>query len=216
MEKNIRFVFDRSGRTIEANTYESSGAVDSRFSIKYDSRGNLTERVIYTGGKVTSRENFSYDEKDRLVQKVVGDPPREIYNILYSQDGHIVERQYYDLNSQNGDAPDSIIYYSYDLSGNKTEEREVSSRGSLKRKVSYKHDEAGQCIERSIYGYDGALRIRFTIKYNTKGKKVMESTYKQSFNKELINETKRYDSAGNVIEELSYSGGEPIMFIENK
>lgn len=123
IEIDLRLVFDKAGRTTEAITYDSRGAVDYRWVIKYDSSGNRTEYVIYNRGKLREKETFSFDQEGRLVQKSVGEPPRTTYLNVYRSDGRIGESHYYGSNSQKGGVPKSIIYYSYDLSGNKIEEK---------------------------------------------------------------------------------------------
>ena len=209
-----RFVFDEAGRTIEATSYDERGAVTDRMTMSYDNVSNLTERVLYYRGKVMQKEIHSFDHEGRLVQKTVGEPPRRRYSYTYRSDGRIGERRhYYGPKSHKGDAPDFITNYSYDLAGNKIEEGVYFASGHLDHKTSYRYDATGRCIERAVYGSNGALRARFTTTYDAndaKGHKAEEATYKPFLAEDLLKEKKRYDSAGNVIEELSYHGGDPL------
>ena len=63
----------------------------------------------------------------------------------------------------------SKTIYKYDSRGNKIEEADYNSDGSLDDKTIYKYDLRGNKIEEAKYNSDGPLDRKYTYKYDSRG-----------------------------------------------
>ncbi len=93
--------------------------------------------------------------------------------------------------------------YKYNAKGDKIENNEYEPDGSLSGKVIYKYDDRGNLIDESDYHSDGSLMMRTIRKYDDKGNASEMSAYNAdgSLSDKWID---KYDEKGNTIESTRY------------
>ena len=120
-------------------------------------------------------------------------------------------------NIEKGNCLD-YIQIKYDEKGNRIEENEYNSDGSLKSKATYKYDEKGNKIEENRYNSDGSLDKKYTYKYDEKGNRIEKNEYNSdgSIVIEKWTNKNEYDKQGNWIKTIVFKNEIPRNIVERQ
>ena len=91
------------------------------------------------------------------------------------------------------------IYKKYDDKGNRIEQDDYGSDGSLSSKTTFKYDSKGNNIEMNLYLSDRSLTYYFSFKYDDKGNEIERNRYKSDGSLDY-KFSYVYDDKGNEIE----------------
>lgn len=200
--------FNELGNLIESILFLPTGGLYSK-NIFFYNEGNVLDEVHWFSeyGK-ESIASFKYDSKGNLTDRIIKDVDgtfRQKYTYKYDENGNNIESIWY---YKNDSLISTILRSSYDLNGNKIDDRYYGSRGELYDKVTYKYDKNGLVIERDYYEHrtnkfyekfsrvfdeDGDVVSMKTVKYNTDGKVINEEV-----------ERFLYDDHHNWIKRIAY------------
>jgi len=194
--ENVYVLFNKKGNQVELNWvewnwYKSDGSLGSKWTYKYDNKGNQIETNRYkSDGSLGSKWTYKYDNKGNKVEEN-----------LYNSDGSL----------------DSKWTYKYDNKGNQVERDSYKSDGSLYWKWTYKYDDKGNPVEWNNYKSDGSLGSKCTYKYDNKGNLVEENSYMSdgSLNYQRTY-TYTYDKKGNWNKQITFKNTIPQTIIERE
>jgi antitoxin component YwqK of YwqJK toxin-antitoxin module len=178
------YKYDASGREVEHAYYVHDGLV-FRTVKSYDKSGKETQSVEYGNrDSIQSIARSSYKLSGRLQKILVYEPKdtlRRKLLIVFDRKRLMIERREYDANGgQSG-----RYVFSYDASGNKTEEIHY-----------YKDSSHRRCISREAFAYDSKDRL------------IEESWYDNGSLR--TKEVSKRDENGNLIEGIRYDGNGSI------
>lgn len=164
--EKINFSLDSNGKPL-ASARQST--------LKYNSKGFLTETIIYDDDEIV-KYKFNYD---------------------YDKDGRKTKSTSF--------IQDKIVnYFTYDYNefGNKTKAYRHNPSGDLEEYYIYKYDNEGNLIEEEWFSSSGKKVYSLENEYEN-GIKTRSSTYDENYNL-LYEYILKYDEKGNVIEEIKY------------
>ena len=208
---NTNLFFDEIGNKIEENSSSFTGSMmSSKFTFKYDDKGNTFEKSCYNfDGSLSSKHTYKYDDKGNQIE-----------DNIYDSNGSLSEKHTYKYDDkrnqieQSGYGSDGLLFekhtYKYNDKGYQIEESVYNSDGSLSSKRYYKYDDKGNQIEDSGYGSDNIFLEKFTFQYDNKGNQIEVNSYgsdgiiaeKHTYNYD-------YDAAGNWIKKTTIEVGTP-------
>lgn len=181
--------FNAQGQLVERTTVDTEAdAVSERTLHRYEA-GQLVETRTYAGGTPTVRVDFSYDEGQWLESTIYG-PDGSPYGVL-SHDTQARSQPDLPLISRTFDSSGRVITEATFAPGSGTpdtvkrwvyegdllvETRTETAAGDLLDRQTYRHNEAGQVEEHSMYAPDGVLLERITYAYNDKGDVIAADT----------------------------------------
>jgi YD repeat-containing protein len=133
----------------------SGSSADEQISYEYDSSGNLIRQTIYDGIGITTTLVNSYNSSNQLTHqerfptltRYNADDPDMTTEFFYDGDGNLIRKEidsgeyHTSIRTLDGNA-DTIIRYSYGISGEATEKstEEIYSTFSRMDKVQYLHE----------------------------------------------------------------------------
>ncbi len=177
--KSLYKEFDRSGKLILLEEFDSVGKIQSRKVITYAKNKKIEDITIYNKNntQVRSKNIYQLNSAGKVIMLISlnrnGDTLK-ITKYKYDTQGNIIEKKSYD---KKGKLIDKLFFlYNYDNSGVVTG-RSVSDNSN------------GNFMSRDSMIYRPDIRQVERIRYNSGGKKQISYTY-------------TYDNAGNVRKEI--------------
>lgn len=186
---------------------------------KYNLQGKVIDREYhYSDGSLTSKHLFKYDTKGNLVEKMeqLGIPAQgDTYN--YDNNGNMVESFCINLNSE---VRCGKSVYKYDTDGNMISRYNYGSDNRLFSKSIYNYDNDGRIIEENNLSTDDRVFYSIKNKYDNDGN-LMETTFKNGSDESnaSIKHTERFtydsfDENENWIKKLTYKENIPVEITE--
>jgi len=182
---DYRYTYDEQGNQIESISDASDSSLVSRYTAKYDERGNFTEGMNYEAEEPVSRYVARYDQRNNLIE----------------EEKYILYRHRDDLRQQ-------LEYrhcYSYDLKNSLAGESSFSTDGSQGYRYSYLYDDRGKLVEAVSYAEDDAVVSRYVASYDPRDNLVESMKYDKD-GKLTFRHTAEYDSADHLIREKNVMG----------
>lgn len=146
----VSAVFDKNGKRIEENEYDSKGALLGKTIYKYDGPDSIDETYYNSRGDLIWKNTYKYNSEQKLVENCsyFSNGTLDIKKIfVYSTDGKLAEiNSYNQLNEQ------------------------------IAREVNIYNAE-GLLTEYAVYGSDGKRRSRIFYKYDDKKNVIKQTTY---------------------------------------
>lgn len=179
----VTFKYDQNGRLIEKAQFNARGKPESFVRFRYK-QGRVVEELLLDGAnKLFSKTRFRYDGAGRLIETIFLDAQNRRQNTSL---GYAIERIDYDSKGK----PTCIAWY--DQSGN------------LSRKTYKRYDDKGNAVElRHIFFPDTTEVEIHKFQFDDAGRwteKIETDSKNSSFRKTV----RRYDAAGNLVEEATY------------
>ncbi|MCX8533886.1 hypothetical protein [Chryseobacterium luquanense] len=145
------FTYDKKGNVLQFNSYDNN-ILSTSTSYKYDSKGNLIERIIHHPNWKSNKklvENRSYNYKSGYYISTENNEP-DYYKIYFDKKGFIIK---YDRVDKNDVLINSFMKYEYDSKGNLTKMCMIDNNGKEFHITTYKttFDNKGNIIERERY-----------------------------------------------------------------
>ncbi len=142
--------FDKNGKKIEENEYDSKGALVGKTIYKYDGSNSVDETYYNSQGDLIWKNTYSYNSEKKLVEtcSYFANGSLDVKKVyVYNQDGTLSEIDSYNyLNEQV--AREVNIYNSEGLL---TEFAVYGSDGKRRSRVFYKYDEKKNVIKKTTY-----------------------------------------------------------------
>ena len=151
-----QYEYDALDRPLEESLLDGTDKVLSKYSYKYDMKGNLSERIVY---KKNSKWSYTYDKAGNLTEEKG-----------YTADGKLDSRIGYEYNA-NGVITAEITYtpegkvnikdeYTYDNLGNMVQKVHSIGTGITQTyNYIYQFDAAGNWIQKTEYKAGKAYRV---------------------------------------------------------
>lgn len=220
------YEYDNHGNLIKENKrnfqithqYDSIGKKKSTIYLVDNKEGNSTLYEYHDNG-LLSKE--SYFQKDRLLNKI---------EYRYNEASQIIEEIEEDIIHPKTQRR----IFRYDELGNKIEKKWINNSGDLVEIWSCIYDKKGKRVREALYNKDKGSTFFVLYYYNAKEQKIKERIYQKSYfhknlfeikttylydkkdslilktdfenNSEIERDSIIYDSKGNIIERVSYSG----------
>lgn len=176
----------------------------------YDSLGNRTKESHFEpNGDLSIYNTYKYNEdgyliEDSAVSGYTG--PMHVISNIYDTKNNVVEYKFSDSRS-----PTTYINsfnYKYDLNGNVIE-KTVSSyhdgKSSWRTKYNYRYNLKGSLVE-TVTFLNGVLQTKEILKYDLKSRP-LEWIQFDSYGKQSFRFIHKYDTRGNIAEEIEYKYG---------
>ncbi len=186
-----------------------------RTEYEYDEFGRLVKEVAYQikhlgngyYAKIHScSETYKYDSEGRLLRRdyYLKEDRQLVSSTLYSYKGNtVIWDQYY-----NGNYVTSYVTI-YDTDANEIETYYTNpDRTEVRSRVTNRYSSDHLLIERCFYDDEGNVDERFEYLYDDSGKRIRMSQYPEEIDTEY-----RYDSYGNLVEEITMH---PSCLVEKK
>ncbi len=236
----IANTYDSLGHKIALKIVNAEGELQTKMLFQYDANGRMVERQMFVDGHLLrKRQNFyndtgkikkeiSYTFRDKSIDTTVytytynsyGDcielmaksngqkSFQTFYEYTYNKNGHIVTKK--ELDSEIG----LKFLWKYNLQGNVKLKKGFEPDGSLRHKVVYTYDKAGNKTEEKVFE-DDKLINRNTFTYQGKvyvfknfwpsGELDYQYTYHYTF-----------DDHGNWVKEVEFMGEDPNTITTRK
>lgn len=223
----IHTIFDNKGYKIEENKHKTSNNILFRTTYKYDSKRNLTEKLIEENLHknifiINMWHSYMYDNKGNLIEESIYEYDstlREKNTYKYDKKGNRIEH-YKSSNKKRGsklqEAHSAIqnwkVTYTYDINGNKIEENAIETTDNISTKKTYKYDKKGNIVEflsklnnntisKSIFKHDKKGNLIEWKIFNTNGSLEYKLTYKYDKENNLV-ESNEYSSEGSGLKKI--------------
>lgn len=210
---------------------ETKGSYIGSSTIKFTTRGHVSNATIYFGEGQSEICTYIYDQNGRITSvnhvdeydgsnagKTVfkyGSNGKWSQRGRYWPNGSLMSKTVYSYDSANRlsaeieyDSDGTILsksVYSYGSNGKVSQMLVYDSRGKLIFKKKYTYDSYKNLISFTTYNANGGKEYEETYKYNSNG--YMTSSTEQDFMYGYKNTYKyKYDSRGNIIERRIYDG----------
>lgn len=202
--------YNSKNHKIETVYYKEDGFVDRKISYVYDETGLLLEAFgRLDDGKLFMRDSYLYDAHGNVIE--FKNSLRR-FVITYDRKGNILTASKYQRYFK---AYDTVQYnlqewfaYEYDGKGQRTELRSYRADSSLKSRVQYIINEAGQLAAEREFGADGRLVYSRDLKYDKQQNLIEESGSDRALK---FRHAFKYDQKGNKTEWIAYDQiGEPV------
>jgi YD repeat-containing protein len=166
MKKSVLFekrVFEKKDATTTVSVYNVAGVVTSKLMLKYDTRGNLVEEVVYGGNQSElEKKTYHYDDNKNLKEeakyKLDKITLKTSYN--YNSTGALVEI----IEEAPGIARFVKKSFTYDPQGNLLEIKWRRKGTEEFNRIAYQYDDRGLCT--SADTYYPATHYRVLTKYS--------------------------------------------------
>jgi len=204
--------FNNEGNLIDQRFFSYETNFTSKTIYSYNEKGSLIKVVEEYGknGELKRRNRtYNYDKKEKLIEEKWYNKEKKIeskrtYN--YDKKGNLIEESYW---SDEGNFIYQTTYYIYDNKGNLIENYSKGEKLKGRIKNTYEYDEKGNEIE-GIFYFNGIEERKWYNRYDEKENLIEEEAF--LFKGENVDKafsyrtTHKYDTKGNIIETISYSG----------
>lgn len=209
--KKMTLKYDRSGSLTEKISYDGSGNISLRSVNIFGERSLKKRQIDFRADKsVESSAYYKYDSNDRLIEEIWFYGESLDKKFIHKYDARGLET---DLICTLFDGTVDYRYtYRYDARGNKIFES-CHEKNVISYKYAFKHNEAGQLIEKISYGLDDETLVVETFKYDANNNKTLETRHDLQ-SKTDTKTTYKYDANKNLIETSHYSGPKLCMRLE--
>jgi hypothetical protein len=165
MKKSVLFekrVFEKKDAVTSVSVYNATGVLTSKLLLKYDTRGNLVEEVVYGGNQSElEKKTYNYDDNKNLKEeakyKLDKITLKTSYN--YNASGALTEI--------TEETPGAVRFvkktFTYDTKGNILEIKWRRKGTEEFNRIAYQYDDRGLCI--SADTYYPATHYRVLTKY---------------------------------------------------
>lgn len=197
--------YDSAGRlTGEDAWWPLSDSVDGwRTAYTYDAQGRLAEKAEHwRSGALRSRTTYGYDSKGNKIEEIVDDLryPQDVgrtrWTYRYDDAGNMIE----EARHRADGPPKERTTYVYDAHGRRSSTSIYEADGSLLVRYKHVYDAKGNKLEQANSGEDGIVFIRWISTYDAHGnrtRQVAQFPDGSSSGEEVG--TYEYDSRGNWI-----------------
>lgn len=170
MKKSVlheKRVFTKTGSSTAVAIYNSTGILSSRLVLKYDTKGNLVEEIVYgINQSQLEKKTYHYDEKKNLKEEA-----------KYKQDKITLKTTY---NYNTSGALAEIIEEAPGISRFVKKSMSYDTRGALSEikwrrkgdeefnRITYQYDDNGLCVSADTYYPATKYRVltRYTYEFN--------------------------------------------------
>lgn len=179
------FTLDEHARIVEYIVYDPGGALSSRFTYRYDTRGNKLEHNMYAWtGQSMGRLVYTYDEAGRQLTATSYDRDDAVASKSvnsYDSKGHLTEWA-----QHHGEVLRYKKLFKHDDKGRVTEEETFefnappnlrSSHAPVPGKIVYTFDDKRRSKEISTYEPNGALKSREVQTLDEHGSQVSRAVF---------------------------------------
>lgn len=221
----------KDGNLVESIYYDVDGKPVRRIVLKYDSRGNYTQRYFETDGKLDGAvENYKYDDNNNQVEvwytTLTNQPTNcsQGYHkakFKYDEMGNLIESTFWSTNGQRAVDTDGTHKntYIYDRFGQTVETRVTDAAGRSVKGISSrksKYDDFGNEIEQTWHDNSGRLAVpsgftwaRMKKTYDKHGRNIKLEYYDAKGNPVEVNGASKYEAAyderGNMVKQKKYN-----------
>jgi hypothetical protein len=160
------FTYNEKGQKTEMITYNADGSQAEIWNYVYDDKANLVEMTWnYKDVDRVEKSMYKYDERGNMTELYIrystgGDDYKQTY--VYDEKGNKVKEQNYNV---DGNLDGSFVAYTYDGSGNITQEQWFRSANTLDYRTTYAYDDKNNETERVDYNGDGTITGRISSQY---------------------------------------------------
>lgn len=156
----VTYKYDEKGNQIEYCRYLSDNSLEEKTTNKYDDNGKV---VLYTySSEESSQKNtYQYDKNGHLAVECEYAPDNSLYKkktFKYNDKGFVAE----ECIESNGEK--TKYMYKRDDNGKELERRTYKAETTLESKEVYQYDANGKMTERCVYGADGKIKEKTTIR----------------------------------------------------
>lgn len=221
----------KDGNLVESIYYDVEGKPVRRIVLKYDRRGNFTQRYFETNGKLDGAvENYKYDDNNNQVEvwyTTLANQPTKCSQgyhkakYKYDEMGNLIESTFWSADGRRAVDLDGIHKntYVYDRFGQITETRVADASGHSVKGVSShqsQYDDFGNEVEQSWHNASGRLAVpsgfawaRVKKTYDKHGRNIKLEYFDAKGNPvEVDGATKyeaSYDARGNIVKQKQYN-----------
>lgn len=143
------YKFDTNGKIIEKTEY-SNGDLSLKYNYKYNSKGNLVEKLTFLrNGVLETKEFYKYDLNGHPIETIqyFNGKLRLRVNYKYDTKGNIIEE--IDYIKTNGISRIQKTLNIYDKNGNKIEIITSDATEKFRQTETYEYDERGNWIKKT-------------------------------------------------------------------
>lgn len=192
------YTYDRSGRLVEKNEYNSDHTPFFRYRYRYDRWGNQVEELCFSSnGDLTQSSTQRYNEQgEELERRLRRGERTDDVRYIYDEHGLLTHEE------RRSQGKVVCTYsYQYDDRGNKILEEIVTSDGThIVHRQEYDYDDRGNIVDQKIYlPNQDQLYNHYTFQYNERGQSTFRCQYLSdgSFQGRIM----MYDDEGRKTEE---------------
>jgi YD repeat-containing protein len=161
-----RYSYDEQGNMTEDALYDANDELQSRSEYRYDEQGRKIEWRVYNGsGGLLAYTEYLYEDgrNTRIENYRPGGELEDYFEIEYDAQGRKIRSTWYD-------SEDEVVQYRTFSYGSSGLEEEVVHRanGSVKLRILYRNDEAGNPVAVRYEEADGDLRELVNYEYITR------------------------------------------------
>ena len=203
-----KLTFDRRGRLLEYEEYDSNSKVSFSWTRSSDGAGSSIDiRTSY------QNESVKFDGRGQIIEKYQSS--RNTYRkwaYVYDKSGNIVLAKFY---NKRGAKP--IVWTAtYNASGNPIEVRQTRANGTLHSSRGYSYGRRGRLEKQTAdwHASDGKLESTWTYSYDTEGR-VVESKYSHASKGFTTVWEQTYSGTGNLSRETFYTSY-GLPFVESR
>jgi len=230
-----RWVFDKKGRIINEEEYNSRGALISQSLYSYNQRGHLIETNVYHYKNLYRKSINKFDAEGRLIETQMVDSHNEIKekkSISFDDKGYRMERNYSSIganlvldqeqifnpkgkNTENRFFSNGTLLFTelndFDQRGNRVECIRSSSSGNEQSIKQFKYDNQNNNVETIQLNNGFMIQSRMVYKYDKQGNRIESLSYATT-GKLLNNFTMlyEYDEVGHWIRKTTVEGNQPV------
>lgn len=207
--------YDSDGNLIEKIEYYDNPNYNSSFVYTYDSKGNQIQGEKFDAkGKLLSKYQYNYNKKGKLTEEVWFDTDGKVLSKLaykYRKKGRVQETK-----NLLPDLNSPIEWIAeFDKSGKLIREKTIYANPKLNTSSTYKFDRNDNPIEDSFYVENGKLDLRYTHFYDEKGMLTggtIESS--EGISENTFSYSYHYDEKENWTEQKQYENGKTRLIIK--
>ncbi len=203
---------EKNNLTVQTLHNVPAGTVIEKIINKYDEKNNKIETARYGADKLIDTAAYKYDinknELECLITGAGGNIIQKTVN-AYDEGGIKIETAHYrgagcvidkkitynklacvlNIENYSGGELYSTVYNSYDDSGNKTEETEITSSGAKLYLETYAYDHLNNLTEKTRYNGDNLIESKEVYKYDELNQKTGEFYYSGGGDKLKLNKS---------------------------
>ena len=211
--------YDRGGKVVLINQFDSGGKISTSQSYKYDHMGNNIEMISYgKDGILAQIDSFIYDDRGYQIKRWAYREGELIYKIIYTNDnrGNQIEekQEYFGIYSYT-----SFTTKTYDEKNNVIDQNSWTAplnSDTVHTRYMNILDSVGNTIE--AIGYRGdSIHSNHFVSYDNMRNIIKSKSY--SSDGTLYNYVKNeyeYDDQGNWIKRIGYSNSIPTVIDERE
>ena len=177
----------------------------------YDSLGNQTKVLYYEpNGNLSVYNTYKYNEDGYLIEDSAFSGYTGLMHVaskIYDTKNNVVEDKFF--SHLSGSTPSIHNFnYKYDLKGSKIEKTESSyadSKLNWNSNYKYRYNSKGRLVETAAF-LNGVLQKKDFFKYDLKNRPLEWIQY-DTYGKQSLRFIHKYDTRGNIAEEIEYEYG---------